>query len=137
MTWRSIFTPPLTLQRHARRTGISRARTCCDCSTSVRMNRLPAGTTSALLAAISRHLVPVGGSLPVAIGGKISLVGRLPPLPARYYARQGVLADITNRLSSCPVLILQGGTGVGKSIAAIAHAATSTSSWGWADLRGV
>jgi hypothetical protein len=98
---------------------------------------LPAGTTHALLAAISRHLVPDGGSSPVAIGGKTSLVGRLPLLPARYYARQGLLADITNRLSSYPVLILQGGTGVGKSIAAIAHAAASTSSWGWVDLRGV
>jgi hypothetical protein len=98
---------------------------------------LPAGTSSALLAAISRHLVSAGESLPVAVGGTSGVVSRLPPLPTRYYARQEVLADITGRLSSYPVLILQGGTGVGKSIAAVAHAAASTSSWGWVDLRGV
>jgi len=36
-----------------------------------------------------------------------------------------------------PILVLQGGTGVGKSIAAAAHVAASTLSWGWVDLRGV
>jgi hypothetical protein len=35
------------------------------------------------------------------------------------------------------VLILQGGTGVGKSIAALGYVTASTSSWGWIDLRGV
>jgi hypothetical protein len=98
---------------------------------------LPAGTSSALLAAISRHLVSAGQPLPMAVGGTSGVVSRLPPLPTRYYARQEVLADITDRLSSYPVLILQGSTGVGKSIAAVAHAAASTSSWGWVDLRGV
>ncbi len=97
---------------------------------------LPAATANALLAAIPQHLVPAG-PLPVAVGGKSGVVGRPPPLPTRYYARQAVLADITGRLSSYPVLVLQGGTGVGKSIAAVGHAAASTSSWGWVDLRGV
>jgi hypothetical protein len=97
---------------------------------------LPAATANALLAAIPQHLVPTG-PLPVAVGSKSVAVGRPPPLPARYHARQAVLADITGRLSGYPVLVLQGGTGVGKSIAAIGHAATSTSSWGWVDLRGV
>jgi hypothetical protein len=72
----------------------------------------------------------------MAIGGKADLIGRPPPLPARYYARQAVMVDITTRLSSYPVLVLQGGTGVGKSIAAAGHTAMSTSSWGWVDLRG-
>jgi len=97
---------------------------------------LPAATANALLAAIPQHLVPTG-PLPVAVGSKSVAVGRPPPLPARYYARQAVLADITGRLSHYPVLVLQGGTGVGKSVAAIGHAAASTSSWGWVDLRGV
>jgi hypothetical protein len=97
---------------------------------------LPAVTANALLAAIPRQLVPVG-PLPVAIGGKSGLAGRPPPFPVRYHARQSLLADITGQLSSYPVLVLQGGTGVGKSIAAVAHAAASTSSWGWVDLRGV
>jgi len=97
---------------------------------------LPAATAIALLAAISRQLVP-GEPLPVAAGGKRGAVGRPPPLPARYYARQAVLADMAARLSTYPALILQGGTGVGKSIAAVGHAAVSTSSRGWVDLRGV
>ena len=97
---------------------------------------LPAATANALFAAIPQHLVPAG-PLPTAVGGKSALVGRSPPLPARYYARQAVLADIFGRLSSYPVLVLQGSTGVGKSITAVAHAAASTSPWGWVDLRGV
>jgi hypothetical protein len=97
---------------------------------------LPAATANALLAAIPRHLVPAG-PLPVAVGGKSRAVGRLPRLPARYYARKVVLVDIATRLSSYPVLILQGGTGVGKSIAAVGHATASPSPWGWVDLRGV
>jgi hypothetical protein len=97
---------------------------------------MPAAAANALLAAIPQHLVPAG-PLPVAVGGRSVAAGRPPPLPARYYARQAVLADITGRLSSYPVLVLQGGTGVGKSIAAVGHAAASTSSWGWVDLRGV
>jgi hypothetical protein len=47
------------------------------------------------------------------------------------------LADIVRRLAAFPVLVLQGGTGVGKSTAAAGHAAASSSSWGWVDLRGV
>jgi hypothetical protein len=97
---------------------------------------LPAAAANALFAAIPRHLVPPG-PLPVAVGGKSRAVGRLPRLPARYYARQPVLANVTTRLTSYPVLILQGGTGVGKSIAARGHATASTLPWGWVDLRGV
>jgi hypothetical protein len=97
---------------------------------------LPAATVNALLAAIPKHLVPAG-TLPVAVGGKSETVGRAPPLPSRYYARETVLADIAQRLCTYPILILQGGTGVGKSIAAAGHAAASTSSWGWVDLRGL
>ena len=97
---------------------------------------MPAGT-STLLAAILHHLPSAGQPLPVAVGGRSDAVGRVPPLPGRYYSRQSVLAQIAGRLSSYRVLVLQGGTGVGKSIAAVAHAAASTSSWGWVDLRGV
>ena len=97
---------------------------------------LPAAAASACFAVISRHL-PLVGTHPVAVGGVSRTVGRPPPLPARYYARKSILADITNCLSSYPVLVLQGGTGVGKTIAAVAHATSSTSSWGWVDLRGV
>jgi hypothetical protein len=97
---------------------------------------LPAATVNAILAAIPQHMVPAG-PLPVAVGGKSGSVGRPPPLPARYYAREAVLADIAGRLSCYPVLVLQGGTGVGKSVAAIGHAVASASSWGWVDLRGV
>jgi hypothetical protein len=35
------------------------------------------------------------------------------------------------------VLVLQGGTGFGKSVAAIGHITAGTSSWGWVDLRGL
>jgi hypothetical protein len=97
---------------------------------------LPADTVNAVFAAIPQ-LLAQPGPLPIAVGGKSGAVGRPPPLPARYFARQAILADITGRLSSYPVLVLQGATGVGKSIAAVAHAAASTSSWGWVDLRGV
>jgi len=97
---------------------------------------LPAATATALFALIPQQLRPAG-PLPVAVGGRSRAIGRPPPLPARYYARQAVLAEISARLSSYPVLVLQGGTGVGKSIAAVAHAAVSTSTWGWVDLRGV
>ena len=97
---------------------------------------LPAATVTALLAVVGRHLVPAG-AVPLAVGGKSAAIGRPPPLPSRYYARSTVLADIAERLSAYPVLVLQGGTGVGKSIAAIGHAAVSTSSWGWVDLRGL
>jgi hypothetical protein len=97
---------------------------------------LPAAAAEALFAVLPQHLVPLG-SLPVAVGGKSEAIGRPPPLPARYYARQGVFSDITARLLSYPVLVLRGGTGVGKSVAAAGYAAASTSSWAWVDLRGV
>jgi phage FluMu protein gp41 len=97
---------------------------------------VPAAAANALLAAIPQSLRPAG-PLALAVGGKSGAIGRPPPLPARYYARQAVLADITAWLSSYRVLFLQGGTGVGKSIAAVGHATVSTSSWGWVDLRGV
>jgi hypothetical protein len=95
---------------------------------------LPAATANVLLAAIPKHLVPAG-ALPLAVGGKSGGVGRPPPLPSRYYARDTVLADIARRLAAYPILLLRGGTGVGKSVAAAGHAAASTSSWGWVDLR--
>ena len=97
---------------------------------------LPAATVKALLAVIPKHLVP-DGALPLAVGGKSGTVGRPPPLPLRYYAREAVLGDIARRLAAYPILVLQGGTGVGKSMAAAGHAAASTSSWGWVHLRGL
>jgi hypothetical protein len=97
---------------------------------------LPAATANALFAAIPQHLMPVG-PLPVAVGTRSRAIGRPPPLPARYYTRQAVLAEVTAQLSSYPVLVLQGSTGVGKSVAAVGHVAVSTSAWGWVDLRGV
>jgi hypothetical protein len=51
----------------------------------------------------------------MAVGGKRLTTGRPPP----YHTRQAVLADIPARLSSRPVLILQGGAGVGKLIAGV------------------
>jgi hypothetical protein len=97
---------------------------------------LPSATANALLAAIPQLLVP-GAPLPLAVGGKRLAVGRPPPLPARYHARQSVLAEIKARLSGHPALLLQGGTGVGKSIAAVGYITSGTSSWGWVDLRGL
>jgi hypothetical protein len=97
---------------------------------------VPTATMNALLADFPQHMVPAG-PLPMALGGKSGAIGRPPPLPARYYLRESVLADIAGRLSSYPVLVLQGSTGVGKSIAVIGHVVTSASSWGWVDLRGV
>jgi hypothetical protein len=97
---------------------------------------LPAATANALFAAIPQHLMPTG-PLPLAVGGRSRAIGRPPPFPARYYARQAVLAEISARLSSYPVLVVKGGTGVGKSIAALGHTAMSSSAWGWIDLRGV
>jgi hypothetical protein len=91
---------------------------------------LPAATANAFFAAIAQNLMPAGPPLPVAVGGRSRAIGRRPPLPARYYARQAVLADISARLSSYPVLVLQGGTGVGKSLAAVGHATASMSPWG-------
>lgn len=100
---------------------------------------MPAATYNALLAIIPQHLATLGsdGALPQAVGGTRSAVGRAPPLPSRYYARGAVLGDIERRLAVHPILVLQGGTGVGKSIAAAGHVAASTLSWGWVDLRGV
>jgi hypothetical protein len=102
---------------------------------------MPAATYDALLAIIPRHLATLGaegsGALPLAVGGTSWAVGRPPPLPSRYYARGAVLGDIERRLAAYPILVLLGGTGVGKSIAAAGQAAASTSSWGWVDLRGV
>ena len=97
---------------------------------------LPSATANALVATIPQLLVP-GAPLPLAVGGKRLAVGRPPPLPARYHARLSVLAEIMTRLSSHPVLLLQGGTGVGKSVAAVGHITIGTSSWGWVDLRGL
>jgi hypothetical protein len=97
---------------------------------------LSAATVTALVAALPKHLAPEA-ALDLAVGGRSSVIGLPPPLPARYYARASVLADLSERLSASAVLLLQGGTGVGKSVSAAGHAANSTSSWGWADLRGV
>jgi hypothetical protein len=100
---------------------------------------MPATTYNALLAVIPQHLAALGadGALPQAVGGTSSVVSRAPPLPSRYYARGAVLGDVERRLAVYPILVLQGGTGVGKSIAAAGHVAVSASSWGWVDLRGV
>lgn len=65
---------------------------------------LPVATFNALLKMIPQQLVPAG-PLPVAVGGKREAVGRPPPLPARYYAREAVLANIADRISSYPVLV--------------------------------
>jgi hypothetical protein len=101
---------------------------------------LPAAAYNALFAAIPRLLATEGagalGTLPMAVGGKSGAIGRPPPLPSRYYARRAVLTEIERRLAEYPVLVLRGGTGVGKSIAAVGHAAASASTWEWTDLRG-
>jgi tetratricopeptide (TPR) repeat protein len=97
---------------------------------------LPAATVTALMAAIPKHLVPEG-ALALAVGGRSSVIGLPPPLPARYYARTTLLTDLSQRLSASAVLVIQGGTGVGKSVSAAGHATNSASSWGWVDLRGL
>ncbi|QSR85309.1 hypothetical protein [Methylacidimicrobium sp. B4] len=97
---------------------------------------MPAATANMLRGFFEQHWKSAG-PLPMAIGGRASWIGRPPPLPARYYRRQAIMDEIAARLSSDPVLVLQGGTGVGKSIAAAGHTALSTSSWGWVDMRGV
>jgi hypothetical protein len=100
---------------------------------------IPAASYNALLAIIPKHLstLRAGGVLPEAVGGTTSVVARAPPLPSRYYARRAVLDDIERLLTIYPILILQGGTGTGKSVAASGHVAVSAASWGWVDLRGV
>jgi tetratricopeptide (TPR) repeat protein len=97
---------------------------------------LPAATVTALVAAIPKHLAP-DAALALSVGGRSSVIGLPPPLPARYYARTAVLTDLSRRLSTSTVLVIQGGTGVGKSISAAGHAIGSSSSWGWVDLRSV
>jgi tetratricopeptide (TPR) repeat protein len=97
---------------------------------------LPAATVAALAAAIPKHLVPEG-ALALTGGGRSSVIRLPPPLPARYYARTTVLTELSQRLSESAVVVLQGGTGVGKSVSAAGHVTSSTSSWGWVDLRGV
>jgi tetratricopeptide (TPR) repeat protein len=97
---------------------------------------LPAATVAALAAAIPKHLVPEG-TLALTGGGRSSIIRLPPPLPARYYARTTVLTELSQRLSESAIVVLQGGTGVGKSVSAAGHVTSSTSSWGWVDLRGV
>ena len=96
---------------------------------------LPAATATALFAAIPKHLVSQASPVRSATGG--GEVRRPPPLPPRYYERADILSGFDRRLALHPVLVLQGSTGVGKSIAAAGHAALSTLSWGWVDLRAV
>ena len=102
---------------------------------------VPAATITALLAAIPKLSATLGAdafqNTPLAIGGNSAVISRPPPLPFRYYARVSVVADIGRRLTDYPVVVLQGGTGVGKSTAAAGHVATSTEAWGWVDLRGL
>lgn len=97
---------------------------------------LSAAAVTALVAALPKHLAPEA-ALDLAVGGRSNVIGLPPPLPARYYARASVLGELSERLSASGVLLLQGGTGVGKSVSAAGHAANSTSSWGWVDLRSV
>ena len=99
---------------------------------------MPAATYNALLAVIPQHLATLeaDGALPQAVGGASAVVSRAPPLPSRYYSRTAVLGDIERRLAAYPILFLQGGIGVGKSIAAVGHVAASVASWGWVNLRG-
>lgn len=97
---------------------------------------LPAATVAALVTAIPKHLVPEG-ALALTGGGRSSVIRLPPPLPARYYPRTTVLTELSQRLSESVVVVLQGGTGVGKSVSLAGHVTSSTSSWGWVDLRGV
>jgi hypothetical protein len=99
---------------------------------------IPAATLYALLRLIPQHLVKPGvdAVFPQAVGGMHSTVGGSPRLPQRYYRRSAVLAEIDRRLARYPILALLGSTGIGKSIAAAGHVASSALSWGWVDLRG-
>lgn len=81
---------------------------------------LPATAVAALAAAIPKHLVPEG-ALALTGGGRSSVIRLPPPLPARYYARTTVLTELTQRLYESAVVVLQGGTGVGKSVSAAGH----------------
>jgi hypothetical protein len=97
---------------------------------------VPAGVLQALLAAIPADRLPAG-AMPVAIGGRTGPIGRVPPVPTRFYRREALDRLISERLAAYPIVVLQGGTGVGKSVAAIGHLVSSQLSWGWVHLRGV
>lgn len=97
---------------------------------------LPAALVDRMLVALAGHL-PSTDSVAIAVGGAATAIGRPLPLPPRYFARTEVLDEVDRRLRRDGVLVLEGGTGVGKSTIAAGHLAASSETWGWVDLRGV
>lgn len=96
---------------------------------------LPADVYDRLINAIGAQLpAPVGAT---TIGAPTPAIGSSPPLPPRYFRRARTLDDVARRLTQHKALVLEGGTGVGKSIIAAGHVADSGDVWGWADLRGM
>ena len=96
---------------------------------------LPAAFADQLFAALERQF-PGAGAVPTAIGGAAVAISRPAPAPPRYFARVALLEDIDGRLSRRGALVLEGGTGVGKSTAAAGYVAAAGAPWGWVDLRG-
>ncbi len=97
---------------------------------------LPAAAYDSILGAFGA-LYESRGSAMTAIGTTTATIGRPPPLPPRYFARTQVLAEVERRIFHQTTLVLEGGTGVGKSTVAASHLASSGDNWGWVDLRGV
>lgn len=96
---------------------------------------LPADIYDRLISAMGAHLpTPVGTT---TIGAAAPAIRSSPPVPPRYFERAGTLDDVARRLTRHNALVLEGGTGVGKSTIAAGYVADSGDIWGWADLRGM
>jgi len=96
---------------------------------------LPADLYDSLICALGAHLPTPNGA--TTIGAPAPAIGSPPPLPPRYFERAATLGEVARRLGSDGALVLEGGTGVGKSTVAAGHAAASGEVWGWVDLRGL
>jgi len=96
---------------------------------------LPAELYDRLLNALGAHLPKPGG--PTTIGAPAPVIGSAPPLPPRYFERTSILDEVSRGLGSDGALVLEGGTGVGKSTVAAGHTAAAGELWGWVDLRGL
>lgn len=96
---------------------------------------LPADIYESLISVLGSHLPAQAGV--TTIGAQAPAIGSPPPLPPRYFERAAILDDVARRLETTGALVLEAGTGVGKSTIAAGHAAASSAEWGWVDLRGL
>lgn len=63
------------------------------------------------------------------------VITRPPPLPPRFFSRRASKEKL-RQAAMKSVLVIQGGTGAGKTSAAAEYATESGAKWGWVDLRG-